>query len=312
MSLLASAVARIAALILTVLSIAYPLPASAQNEQRIVILVNDDPISVYDIEQRARFLALTSEEARGGDAKKLAQEMLIEERLQLQEARKLGVPVDEAHVDEVVASMAKRNEMDTATLTKNLGQAGVNIKTLRDRVKAQVVWQDVVRRKFRNEVTIGDADVDRALSQDVGSEGSGGLQLQLVSLPLPANANDRTVAERVAMAETLRGRFQNCANIPDLAKSVNGATVRNLDNRRADSLAQPARLLVSHAKVGQMTPPAVTASAVELYALCGQRSSQAEPEKREMAQRKLMQEEYEIRAQRLLRDIRQDAFIEFR
>jgi peptidyl-prolyl cis-trans isomerase SurA len=41
---------------------------------------------------------------------------------------------------------------------------GVNVKTLQDRIRAQLVWQNVVRRKFRHDVNIGNADVDKALS----------------------------------------------------------------------------------------------------------------------------------------------------
>ena len=37
-------------------------PAFAQAEQSIVVLVNDDPITIYDVEQRQRFLAVTTQE----------------------------------------------------------------------------------------------------------------------------------------------------------------------------------------------------------------------------------------------------------
>jgi peptidyl-prolyl cis-trans isomerase SurA len=67
-----------------------------------------------------------------------------------------------------------------------------------------------------------------------------------------------------------------------------------------------------HAKMGQMTPPAITASAVEMYAVCGKRSVKGDDKTREETERKLLNEEMSIRAQRLLRDLRQDAFIEYR
>jgi peptidyl-prolyl cis-trans isomerase SurA len=69
---------------------------------------------------------------------------------------------------------------------------------------------------------------------------------------------------------------------------------------------------VMNAKMGQMTPPTLTASAVEMYAVCGKRSVKGDDKTREDMQRKLMNEEMGIRADRLLRDLRQDAFIEYR
>jgi peptidyl-prolyl cis-trans isomerase SurA len=287
---------------------------SAAQEVSIVVLVNDDPISDYDIDQRERFLAITTQQQPSPELKKKATDLLIDERLQIQQGRKLSVSVDEDDVTRVLEDMAKKNNLDVDGLAAALGKAGVNIRTLKDRIKAQLTWQSVVRQKFRHEVQIGDADVDRALS-DAGGEGGGAgatetaLQLRQVKYELPAGADQKTIAERLAAAEGLRARFDSCA---DLAKGVEGASVKTLADQQPASLAQPARLLVMNAKMGQMTPPTLTASAVEVYAVCGKRSIRGDDKTREEAQRKLMNEEMSIRAERLLRDLRQDAFIEYR
>jgi hypothetical protein len=67
-----------------------------------------------------------------------------------------------------------------------------------------------------------------------------------------------------------------------------------------------------NAKVGQMTPPTLSGSAIEAYAVCGKHAAKGDPEKRQQAQVKLMEQELGIRAEGLLRDMRQDAFIEYR
>lgn len=306
----------IAALALAILLVGGPHPATAQ-ELSIVVLVNDDPISDYDIEQRERFLAITTKAEPGPELKKQATDMLIDERLQIQEGKKLGATPDDADVRKILDDMASKNNLDAEGLTTALAKAGVNVKTLKDRIRAQLVWQDVVRRKFRRDILIGDAEVDEALS-DAGEEAPSGepagtaLQLRQVKFTLPSGADQRTIASRLAAAETVRSRFNSCANLGDLTKGIQGASVQNLADQQAASLVQPARLLVQHAKVGQMTPPTLTGSAVELYAVCGKRAINADNPKREETQRKLMNEEMGIRAERLLRDLRQDAFIEYR
>jgi peptidyl-prolyl cis-trans isomerase SurA len=285
-------------------------------EVSIKVLVNDDPISDYDIDQRERFLAITTQDKPGPELKKKATDLLIDERLQIQQGRKLGVTPNEDDVTRILGDMASKNNLDVAGLSTALGRAGVNIKTLKDRIRAQLVWQDVVRRKFRAEVQIGDVDVDRALS-DAGSEAEGGetqttLQLRQVKFSLPSNADERAIAARIAAAEALRARFSNCAQVVDLAKGTDGATIKTLQDHQTSSIPQPARLLVVNAKVGQMTPPTVSTSGVELYAVCGKRSIKGDTKVREETQRKLMNDEMMIRAERLLRDLRQDAFIEYR
>ncbi len=107
----------------------------------------------------------------------------------------------------------------------------------------------------------------------------------------------------------MRARFKSCA---DLSSGVQGATVNTLQDYKTSSLAQPARLLVANAKSGQITPPTITQSAVELYAVCGKHAVGSDATSREQVQRQLMSKEMGLRAERLLRDVRADAFIEYR
>src|SRR4029077_14838858 len=93
--------------------------------------------------------------------KKKATDMLIDERLQMQQGKKLGITPDEDSVQKVLAGMAQNNKMTPDQLAAALGQMGVNIATLKDRIRSQVVWQDVVRKKFRRDVSVGDAEVDK-------------------------------------------------------------------------------------------------------------------------------------------------------
>lgn len=303
----------VSALLLAVSLIGGAAPGAAQ-EISIKVLVNDSPISDYDIDQRERFLAITTQKQPSPALKKEAVDMLIDELLQVQEAKKLTVTPDEDDVTRILEGMAEKNKLTVDGLATALAKAGVNIKTLKDRIRAQIAWQETVRRKFRREVQIGDADITEALSE-AGEEGGGGgpaetaLQLRQVRFAIPAGADQRTIAASLAAAENLRGRFGSCA---ELAKGVSGASVKTLQDQKPASLAQPARLLVTNAKIGQMTPPTISAAAVELYAVCGKRSFRGDDDAREATQRKLMNRELAYRAERLLRDLRQEAFIEYR
>lgn len=307
------ALAAIAIVLLAVVALR-PWPAEAQNEQSIAVLVNDYPISGYDIEQRMRFLAVTTQEQPSPALKKKATDMLIEERLQIQLGTKLGITADEDEVLKVVGGMAEKNNMSAEQLGAALGQMGVNIKTLKDRIRAQIVWQDIVRRKFRGDVNIGDAEVDKALT---GAGEGGGvekttLQLRQLKYELSSGANQADIARKLAILEGLRARLDSCANVPTLTKGMDGLLVKSIADQPPNALAQPARLLVMNAKVGQMTPPTLSGSVIEAYAVCARHMTKGDPEKREAAQRTLLEQELGIRAEGLLRDMRQDAFIEYR
>ena len=290
-------------------------PALAQAEQSIVVLVNDDPITVYDIEQRQRFLAVTTQEQPSPALKKKATDMLIEERLQVQQARKLGITSDEQDVNKVLAGMAKNNNMSAEQLGSALGQMGVNIKTLRDRIKAQIVWQDVVRKKFRRDVSIAESDVDKALGSGADAEApkeETTLQLRQVKYEIPTDADQSSIAKQLAAVESIRAKVQSCSNLSSLTKDMKGFKIKTLQDQVPGSLGQPMRTLVMNAKIGQMTPPTLSGSAIEAYAVCGKHAIKGDPQKRQLTQMKLMEEELGIRAEGLLRDMRQDAFIEYR
>jgi hypothetical protein len=92
---------------------------------------------------------------------------------------------------------------------------------------------------------------------------------------------------------------------------MQGVVVTSISDQPG-SLTQPARTLVLKAKVGEMTPPTISGSAIEAYAVCSRHVTKGDPEKREQAERSLMEQEYGIRAEGLLRDMRNDAFIEYR
>ena len=307
--------ALIAALLLALFLVGGANRGTAQ-EVSIKVLINDDPISDYDIDQRTRFLAITEQSQPSPELKQRAVDMLIDERLQMQEGRRQGVTPDDDDVNKILGDMAKKNNLDVDGLATALGKTGVNIKTLKDRIRAQLVWQETVRKKFRRDVQIGDADITAAMTESGTEEGGAAaapaestLQLRQVKFEIPAGANQGTIAARLAAAENLRARFENCA---DLAKGLEGASVKTLTDEKPASLAQPARLLVTSAKIGQMTPPTISAAAVELYAVCGKRSFRGDEAARTETQRKLMNDERKIRAERLLRDLKQEAFIEYR
>jgi peptidyl-prolyl cis-trans isomerase SurA len=61
-----------------------------------------------------------------------------------------------------------------------------------------------------------------------------------------------------------------------------------------------------------MLPPSATPGAIDLLAVCARRTVKGDEKQREKVQEDLRAKEFEMLAKRHLRDIRQDAHIEFR
>lgn len=290
-----------------------------EEEQRIVALVNDTPISAYDITQRLRLISVTTRQKPTKALRKRATEELISETIQLQEARKNGVIVAKDEVDRALESVGKRNKLTGEKLISALAGLGVGSQTIRQRIEAQIAWQRVVRAKFRSQISVGDVQVDQALSEKKPDENAPAgkkkteFQLQRVRLELPENPDQKTIARRLVEAEKLRARVKSCSQINDAIRRLSKSSVKQLGRKTADQVVQPTRALLTAAETGHLTPAYVTSSSVELYAVCGRKSIQAATnDERRKVEAQLIGQEFEILALRHLRDLRQEAFVEFR
>ena len=120
------------------------------------------------------------------------------------------------------------------------------------------------------------------------------------------------MARRYAEAEGLRRRFEGCKSMAGLAKDAANARFDDLKFIKPGSVPEPTRSMLLSAKDGDVLPPATAGAGIEIYAVCGRRAIKADEKQREKAQEELAQKEFETAAKRYLRDLRQDAHIEYR
>ena len=139
-----------------ILFLAMPFLAAA--EQRIAAIVNDDVVSVQDLNDRLGLVLLTSripdrEQAR----RRLSQQVLrglIEEKLQLQEAGRLSIGVAPDELDRALDDIASRNELSVEELRQVLERNDINARTLLDQLRAQISWLKVVNQRIRPQVNV--------------------------------------------------------------------------------------------------------------------------------------------------------------
>ena len=291
------------------------LDARAQTEQSIVALVNDEPITNYDVTQRMRLLKVTARKEPSAALRKQVIEDLVSERIQMQEATKNGVVVSDDQVNQLLDRVASSNKMNRDQLVSSLAQLGVNGSTMKEQIRSRLAWRSVVQRKFRGQVSVNASQVDEALSEEQPSEGkkkSTEFQLQRVRLELPESPDQRTIANRFVEAEQLRKRVTSCSNIEQVAGRLRRTSVKSVGRKTAQQLIQPTRAILLATEDGRLTPPTITSSGIELYAVCARRAVERNDEQRKEVRTKLISQEYNILARRHLRDLRQDAFVEYR
>ena len=214
----------------------------------------------------------------------------------------------------MMKTLAERNKMTEEQFAQHIKGLGVDISTMQERTRAQVAWREVVRRKFSAQISITNRDIDRMLSASASESGEDTVELQVqkITLPMPAKMDQGAMAKRYAEADGLRQRLDGCKTMAGLAKEAGNARFEDMKFIKPSSIPEPTRSMLLSAKDGDMLPPATAAAGIEIYAVCGRRAVKADEKEREKAQEELAQKEFEIVAKRHLRDLRQDAHIEYR
>ncbi len=245
--------------------------------------------------------------------RKAALDELIEQRLKHQEAKRLKIDIPQEDLDRAYKSISERNNIPAKQFEANLRAQGGDPALLKDRIKTQLIWREVIRRKLGHMISISNREIEKAVAS-TSSDASDlvELELQRIIFTMPGKIDQRVMAQRLQEAEQLRRKFKGCKSTASLLKDVTGAKLESLGYKKAATLTEPARSLVLNARDGEMIPANLTASGVELYAVCSRRTVKADQTNREKAENELQQREFERLARRYLHDLRKDALIDIR
>jgi peptidyl-prolyl cis-trans isomerase SurA len=141
--------------------------ASPSRAQSVAIMVNGDPITTYDIEQRSKLNFLTTH--KPADRQQVINE-LIDEKLKIKEAKKFGVDPTASDIDQSYAAMSGRMRISPEQLTKSLESQGIRPDTLKARIKADMVWTSLVRGRYKESLQVGEKDVAAAVRVSGGGD----------------------------------------------------------------------------------------------------------------------------------------------
>lgn len=179
-------------------------PAMAAPQEGIAATVNDSVITKMDVRNRiALYFPGALQKAPPEALEKMQAQVLdklIDEALELQEAKKLGIKVAQTDIDEGFANVAKQNNLSVDEFKKQIKAAGAAPSALIDQIRADIAWSQVVRRMLRPQVDISESDIDMQLKQI--QSGSGKMQYRVAEIFLnvsdPAQENDaRRTAENM-------------------------------------------------------------------------------------------------------------------
>jgi peptidyl-prolyl cis-trans isomerase SurA len=279
--------------------------------QTVAVMVNGEPITNYDIEQRTKLNFLTTHKQ---STRQEVIEELIDEKVKIKEAKKFGVDPSSSDIDQSYAAMSARMRISADQLTKSLESQGIRADTLKSRIRADMVWTSLVRGRYKESLQVGEKDV-AAAAQEGGEKTeveAFEYKMQPIVLIVPRGSTPALIEARKKEAEGLRERITSCDEANSYFKTIPNAAIRDTVTKTTADIPPTIREVLDKTPIGHLTPPEITKQGVEMVVLCGRKTTMIDSPKKKEIREKMYAQKYEAKSKSYLQEVRKAAMIEYR
>ncbi|MHA6723071.1 peptidylprolyl isomerase [Sphingomonas sp. RS2018] len=180
------------------------------NIRKPTAIVNDTVITGTDVDHRlAMTLALNNIKelpaAERDQARLQMLRQLIDETLQVQEARANDITVTTGEIDQSFNGIAKRFNRTPEEMRAFLRTAGSSDRSLRRQIEGELAWNRLLRRKVTPFVNVGDEEVKNIIDRLKAAQGTDEFHLQEIYLSATPDRAPEVVANMRKMIEQMRG-----------------------------------------------------------------------------------------------------------
>ncbi|MBB4076096.1 peptidyl-prolyl cis-trans isomerase SurA [Bartonella fuyuanensis] len=233
----------------------------------IVITVNGNPITNYDLQRRLAFLKLQQKQ---GNLVVQAKKELIDEKLKNIEIKRRNVEVSNDEVDRAFENFATQNNMTIDQLNQILIQNDITVQHFKDYIRGQIGWGRLVNARYQaqtNIVTEQDA-VRRILKNGGVKPSTNEYTLQRIIFVIPAHRRSEIFERRQREAKNFRAHFHGCANSHNQARGILDVTIRHLGKFLEPQLPSAWEQAILATPAGKMTTFQETSDGIEAIAVC--------------------------------------------
>jgi parvulin-like peptidyl-prolyl isomerase len=195
-------------------------PASALSTvvDRIVAVVNDDIITLSELETAFQpYQKRIDDTYRGPDRNKVIAEShnvllnrMIENRLIQQRSAKMGIVVKDEEVRETIKDLLRRKNVSMAELTKTLEREGSSLDIYRQDIKDQMTRMRLLRRELKAKIVISEEEIgENYVKNRHEYEGKEAVRIKQILILLPRDGSPALQAKLQADADNIHKRLIN-------------------------------------------------------------------------------------------------------
>ena len=242
----------------------------------IAAVVGEDVITTSDVSERRDLLMATAGiPTTPENQKKITPRIiqsLIDETLQMQEAKRQSLTVTDEELARAIAAMQSHGERKE-TVQDFVKSRGLSLRSLEAQVRAQLAWSKVVQRKLRRNVSISTDEVHRAQLAAAAAPGEADLRIQALEFSM-ADATKQSAISKVV--EDVALELKSGTDMATVAaRYVREPGVRYSQPSWVPESQLPPLLQQSLRAIpdGQVTPPLRSGNVVQLLQVMERRTA---------------------------------------
>ena len=252
--------------------------AEAREVEGIAAIVNDEVISKFDVDQRVNLFLVTSGIERTPQnidgLRRQVLRTLIQEKLQLQEARDSEIEISRAEINAAMQDMASGTNRSLDEVEKFLKENNVHIRTMEDQIEAELAWNRFVRGRFGGQVSIGELEIDETLERAEAAMNQDRVNISEILL-LANNQLDgqRLMSEATQIVQQLRAGINFGAVARQFSAASSSASGGNLGWIPVNQLDENIVPIIENMAAGDISDPIETSAGIYIVQLNSKQQS---------------------------------------
>lgn len=301
-------------------------PAQAKVFDRIVAIVNDDIITLSELDEAARPVLERLQEAppRPGmpldkqiyEARAQVLRMLVDQRLAQQEITRLGISVSREDVDRVVEDVKREMKMTEEELRRTLKEEGIAWEEYRKQVSEQLCRARLVNEEVRTKIVLPEERCRKDYEENLEKyRVYDEAEVEHILLSVRPAAPEAERERQRKRAEEVLQILKAGADFATLARQYSeAASAReggNLGWLRLDEMAPYLKKIISSLQPGQLSEVVSTEQGFQIFRLRDSRQGGLRPfeQVKDEIYRELFQHEVDREYEAWLTGLRKKAYI---
>ncbi|MGE0239080.1 MAG: hypothetical protein AB7F09_21795 [Parvibaculaceae bacterium] len=287
--------------------------------QGVLVTVNDLPVTSFDVEQRVKLNAILGRnQGTAAEQRKRALQNLIDDVIKLAEAKKYNAAPNDKAIDAQVDKMAKGSNTDAKGLAAQLKAKGSSMSALRKLVAAQISFNRLISGMYKVKVEVDQAEVDKKYNEYANDPRLKPVTVyEILEVEMPVENTSEAMAQQLFMARAAdaaqyRQAFKGCGNARAAASGIFNVRIGKRMQADGQKLPKPLKAALDKAGPGGLIGPARSKNGIQMIAFCGKKSIAPEKPTRQQIEMMLTNKKYDVYEERYMRELRRNAFIEYK